>query len=81
MTVAAFDVHLWVGDDCGEQMNGHLYSYSEGGPWAALLKQAHGSPSQAHGSNLLILPSGEVLCTWSSGVEGEDDFAIVSAQT
>ena len=35
---------------------------------------------EAHGANLLILPSGEIMCAWFSGNEGKNGVAIVTSR-
>jgi hypothetical protein len=32
---------------------------------------------EAHGANLLVLPSGEIMCAWFSGNEGKNGVAVV----
>jgi len=45
----------------------------------AFLKPGHGRSKPNHASNLLLLPSGTILCAWFWGEEGDSNVAIVMA--
>ena len=53
------------------------------GPYAAVMPPASGTiggSNEAHGSNLIELPTGDILLTWFSGVEGSSGVGIVVAR-
>eukprot|EP00899_Mesostigma_viride_P015828 jgi/Mesvir1/24246/Mv10950-RA.1 len=62
------------------EFDGRLRSVgrSGGAPFVAMMKQLR--PTDSHASNLLMLPTGDLLCAWFNGVEGGDEVDIVVSQ-